>query len=236
MVFIHVPKAAGTTIERLLDPSVNDPAAPPDYERAYGWCPVRRVWLQHATLQELVDFGLLDRAEAAEFFTFAVVRNPFDRAVSDYFFLRRKTMRAGSFAEMLRGEGAWRALLQDRSSSRYRGDHIRPQVDYVTLDGQDGMDHIGRFEDLTATFEELANRGLHIGDTRAVNSGRYRSDHYSHFYRDSEISSVSERYRDDLERFGYVFDDRRGERRGIHRELIRSVNLSRAALAGLRPV
>lgn len=236
MVFIHVPKAAGTTIERLLDPNVNDPAAPPDYERAYGWCPVRRAWLQHATLQELVDFGLLDRTEAADFFTFTVVRNPFDRAVSDYFFLRRKTSRAGSFREMLCGEGGWRALLQDRSGPRYRGDHIRPQSDYVMLDGQEAADHVGRFEDLSTTLSELSSRGFDVSTAGFTNRGRYRSHHYSHFYRDSEILAVRERYCGDLVRFDYAFEDRREERSRVAREFDRSLNLAGAALAGLRPV
>ena len=45
--------------------------------------------MQHLTIQELVDFELVGRGELPELFKFTVVRNPFARSLSDYYYLLR---------------------------------------------------------------------------------------------------------------------------------------------------
>lgn len=217
-VFVHIPKTAGITISRALYggdlPSVS---GPPDYEIAHGWCPTRRVWLQHLTVEEMLHFELLSEDELDEMFVFAVTRNPFDRAVSDFYFLRRHNYHYGRFTHMIERTGRWDVVLNDTSTSRYRGDHLRPQSDYVHIGDNDVCDYVGRFEQLADVEYELNTRGLLRQPFAHSNAGSSTFDHYSRFYSDSERDLIAQTYALDLERFSYSFDDRRTTRTRVQR-------------------
>ncbi len=220
VLFVHIPKAAGTTIERQLLGAELSYADKPNYEIAWGWCPERRVWMQHLTPQELVDLELVERSELSDLFKFTVVRNPFSRAVSDYQFLVRHLDPpfGASFTSMLGGTGRWAKLMTDRSTSAYRGDHLRKQVSYLRLDGQEILDHIGRTETIAETFDVVQRvTGRELDPRLKLKQTRSRFSHYSHFYSDREAQEVASQYAADLNRFGYEFDDRRNLAVGLLR-------------------
>jgi hypothetical protein len=170
------------------------------------------MWMQHAGMSEMLEFDLLSTEEFEQFFKFAIVRNPFDRAVSDYYFLRPHLLFGDTFERMVTRDGRWRSLLRDRGERGYRGDHLKTQWSFVELDDHTAVDHVGRFESLGETVHVLRERGLTDVDVLPhVNRGRRQFAHYSHFYRDEEIRSVERAYDIDLQRFGYGFDDRRSE-------------------------
>jgi hypothetical protein len=209
-VFVHVPKTAGSSLSRALTDCAFDPGAPPNYDLCWGWCPIRQVWLQHLTLQQMVDYKFVSRQEVDSLFIFAIVRNPYSRVLSDFYFLRRNLEYRGSFADMLEAHGPWRALLSDRTTSSYRGDHPRAQIDYVTLDGKVAVDHVGRHEALDGTLAILHDNGIIQNRTLPrSNTQSYRFQHYSHFYSNQEIRNVTDIYGHDLSSFGYSFFDQR---------------------------
>lgn len=210
LILIHIPKCAGTSIEHNLTaqrPKIEDP---PDYELAWGWCPDRRIWMQHATPQQLVDLELISRKDFDEMFSFTIVRNPYARAVSDYYFLRRQIGGAGSFDAMLKAEGRWERILSDATTPEYRGDHLRAQLEYLTIDGHAVIDHVGRAEDLDSTYTVLESR---LGKTldRSIHQKAAPNyfRHYSQFYANPEVEFVKQTYSEDLRQLRYNFDDRR---------------------------
>ena len=94
-IFVHIPKCAGTSIEKALIPIVSDHKDFKDFsedERSRFWLPGNKG-LQHRRLRGYEQYFKLD-----DFFKFAFVRNPWDRAISQIEYLR-STARATIFAQ-----------------------------------------------------------------------------------------------------------------------------------------
>ncbi|MGB7655056.1 MAG: sulfotransferase family 2 domain-containing protein [Novosphingobium sp.] len=187
VAFLHVPRTAGTSIASAL----------------YG------MQINHFPLREMTplmrDLRILPH--------FAIVRNPWDRAVSAWNFVRRG--------------GGQDNLVQVRSHHRYQVpafrtfEHFvqdwlpgcdmdlvdgmfRPQMYFLAdADGQLSLDHLGRFEDLSATVRWLQGHVPElqkIPHMNAVDRAPYKL-HYTPSSRDL----IGHIYAQDIEKFGYDF-------------------------------
>ena len=92
-IFIHIPKTGGTALTLALEARAmkddiligDTPKARARKSRLAGIKSHGRLW-KHSTLADIT--GLASDAEIASFFTLTLVRNPWDRAVSYYHWLR----------------------------------------------------------------------------------------------------------------------------------------------------
>jgi len=86
-IFVHIPKCAGSSVERALTPLVTGGRPYRNLnkiERDKYWLPGQSR-LQHAKLKDYAQhFPLQD------YYRFALVRNPWDRAVSQVRFIEQK--------------------------------------------------------------------------------------------------------------------------------------------------
>ncbi len=98
VIFIHIPRTAGTYIERQLCDKYqikqNWPRA--NIENLFGLYKVRQdnyLTLQHLTLTEMIKFGFL-KPNVNNQYIFTVVRHPYDRVLSLYknWFKKYKTL------------------------------------------------------------------------------------------------------------------------------------------------
>lgn len=190
--FIHVPKTGGTSIERALKTVCSQWGGEAHH---YGWDEENQTWLQHLTLQQTKthryfrDLG----------FTFAFVRNPWDRLVSEYLW-RHKNQKI-TFSQFVKRENTW-----GRSDFFC---HMETQLSYLTWHGKIAVDFVGRYERLQQDWRhvcdqlEIKAKLPHDLNTKKKRKGK----HYSEFYTPELREIVEDTYHDDIKEFGYEFDD-----------------------------
>ena len=160
------------------------------YRSALGHSP------EHAHARAVRDF---DPAAWRDYFKFCFVRNPFDRAVSDY---RWRTAKRGGPTLDFAG------FLQSMADRDFRHPAIPRHFDnwpIYTIDGQVEVDFVGRFErledDLAAVFDRIGLAPAHLPHAKA--SGR--DDDYRDCYGSRERRLVERLFANELNQFGYAF-------------------------------
>lgn len=190
IVFIHVPKAAGTSINQAL------------YGRFMG----------HPRASDVERWGST-RLRALP--RFAVVRNPWDRLLSAYRFARRGSGVGGIVAGMQNPQQY--RVPEFESFDRFVHEWLAPR-EVITLDGvfkpqhwflysPEGellVNHLGKLENLEPTYAFIEHSiGQAIDLPRSNQSGE-RID-YRQVYTPETRAIVESIYRQDVETFGYDF-------------------------------
>jgi hypothetical protein len=207
VLFVHVPKTGGTAIETAL--GLRGDWRAEDRATLFGMVVspdllglgLVSAFLQHLTLAETRALpGGVDGL-----FSFAVVRNPWDRLVSLYH-RPDPHLVATARAEGIALDGLDFATFAERCLA-IRHAHTVPQARYVTIDGRVGIDALCRYETLAADFAGIASRlgidatlpSAHLGVAR-------RHADYRDYYDAPLRDLVGRVYAEDCALFGYAFD------------------------------
>ena len=204
-IFIHAPKTGGTAMALALeDRAMKDdimlgdtPKALKRRRRVQGIKTRGRLW-KHSTMAD-ID-GLVPSLDGL--FAFTLVRNPWDRMVSYYHWLRDQDFDHPAVALARQMEFTDFACAgQTRSSMQ-----ASPARHYMTdAAGQERCDlyiRLERFaEDAAPLWDHL---GFALELTRANPS--VRNADYRTYYCDAARAAVAEACAEDIERFGYGFD------------------------------
>ncbi|MGA1233881.1 MAG: Type II secretory pathway, pullulanase PulA [Lutimaribacter sp.] len=209
-LFIHIPKTAGTAMALALEARAmrddillgDTPKARKRRHQVAGVQAAGRLW-KHSSLADLD--GLLAPDEARALFVFTLVRNPWDRMVSYYHWLRgqRFSHPAVALAQQLPLEAfvlapqslaAWQAWPARRYVSDAQGrDLCRCYI------------RIERFNHDAAPL--IQHLGFALDLPRANTSTRSRD--WRPYYSDAAAQAVARAAAEDITRFGYGFDDAR---------------------------
>jgi hypothetical protein len=206
-IFVHIPKTGGTAMATALEGRAmrddimlgDTPKARKRRGRVKDAETRGRLW-KHSTLAD-ID-GLLRPEEIAGMFVFTLVRNPWDRMVSYYHWLREQSFdhpsvhlaRALDFSSFIRAP----AIAQSLRS--------HPYGDYVT--DATGQERAALFIRLEHFDTDAAPLWQHLGfrlDLPMVNRSERTRD-YRHYYSDDDSARVAEFCARDIEKFGYRFD------------------------------
>lgn len=208
-IFIHIPKCAGTTVKYLLFPDEDVSWKEADYDKLHGWCPERQLFMQHATAKQLLDTGLVSKETWESYYKFTFVRNPWDRAVSDYFWLMNDRKIKESFKHYILKSGKFSKVLNDTNQMYYRGDHTTPQTDFFDLEGPLKMDYVGHFETFDQDMKVISEHlGLQYSPHLHVNKSKKKKKHYSHYFNVDTKQIFDSVYKQDIERLDYSFEER----------------------------
>ncbi|HUQ36120.1 MAG TPA: sulfotransferase family 2 domain-containing protein [Aestuariivirga sp.] len=199
-IFVHIPKTGGTSIENCIWP------APRNREDLWmGFVSSYRNKYQTGGLQHLLARHI--RLEVGgnifnAYFKFAIVRNPWDKLVSQYTYLRkRKDLQhyLGVTAETTFAQYIEAAALSDHVQ-------LTPQVDFVNDEnGLSIVDFIGRFETLKEDAQRIFSR---IGIQNMILPHTQRSlreKDYRSYYTAETRDRVAQIYERDIALFKYKF-------------------------------
>lgn len=186
-IFIHIPKTAGISLCKMFFGCMGG-----------GHISARTY---------RVIFG---SARFNEYYKFAFVRNPWDRLVSAYSFLRQGGLKGQdvnwarqniapyvNFNEFVRN---W--LTQ---KNIYSKQHFIPQWEYVVdASGCVNLDFLGRFETLEDDFKKIALR-LGVSASLPKSNSSNRAEDYRRYYDTDAAEIVARLYSRDIELFDYSF-------------------------------
>ena len=207
-IFVHIPKTGGTALSLALEARAmkddiligDTPKARARAGRLASMKTKGRLW-KHSTLTDIE--GLVSRAEIADFFTVTLVRNPWDRVVSYYHWLRDQGF--AHPAVTLAHDLPFSAFLNHAQTiAAFRA---WPYAAYMhTADGHERANlycRIERFGDDIAPFE--THLGFRLHPLPKINKSVRPCD-WRGLYSDADAGLVADLCAEDIARFGYRFD------------------------------
>lgn len=143
-------------------------------------------------------------------FSFAFVRNPWDRLVSAYHYLySRKAGPVGNeFAEKFINQATFKEFVADFSRRKdlyTQWTHFIPQSRFVKdANGDVIVDFIGRFENLASDYQIIRDRMGIKGADLVVKNRSIHAEYWS-YYDYTSAMLVADIYKEDIDLFGYQF-------------------------------
>ncbi|HVA17270.1 MAG TPA: sulfotransferase family 2 domain-containing protein [Candidatus Dormibacteraeota bacterium] len=194
VIFIHIQKTAGNAISAALG---QDPDCPTKHFSA-------------SELRELYGSKIWDA-----YFKFAFVRNPWDRLVSWWSMINaaRPLLSSGRLNKfhsfVLERATTFEEFLlncdQEIADNDGRKWIYRNQIDYIT-DASDQLivDFVGKFETLEADFAAIAKKMMGVS-IQLPRTNQTIHERYVSYFTEPLANIVAERYRRDIDAFGYRF-------------------------------
>lgn len=206
-LFIHVPKAGGTTVKVALGRAL--------LQWWRGAAPEQRQDLLYAPDPKLGSFAFAEHVTAAElkqrlpagifegYFKFAVARHPLDWLVSNYFYFLESRPAEPLLAE-LGFQGTLRLFL-DRAGGTLPIPGVRLTQKAFIADerGRLLVDRVLRFENLAGELD-ATGRALGLGPVVAGHFNGSTHDPYLSYYTPELIEQVARALPDDFDTFGYA--------------------------------
>ena len=187
-IFVHIPKCAGTSIRQSL----------------FGTAGGHRTLAGYQTMLTPELF--------AECFKFTFVRNPWDRLASAFFFLKNGDMTSNhkwakeNLSTLENFDAFVRQWVTRENVWSYS--HFRPQFQFICLEGKrPAVDFIGFYENLVPDFSMICEKIKSPAKLREENRNARRTKDYRDYYTDETRRIVAEVYAEDIELFGYSFDN-----------------------------
>ena len=206
-IFVHIPKTGGTSLALALEARAmrddlmlgDTPKALKRRKKLMGAEARGRLW-KHSTLADIE--GLVSRDEMREMLCFTLVRNPWDRIVSYYRWLKVQnfehpavaTAKTLGFSDFLRAPAVAGPIKTHPYESYLRASDGRArEALYIRLE------HFA--EDAAPLMEHL---GFELKLPRANASAR--EDDYHRYFSADDSEVVAELCAEDIEKFNYSFD------------------------------
>ena len=192
-VFIEIPKTGSDSISRTL--KKND----------INWIRSVHANRHKAHTSYMMNFDFLKKTlqinNILNYFTFTIVRNPWDRCVSSFYWLQKKK----GIDEKYNFKSYIKSYFNNEFGVVKYSQKMKCQYTWL-VDESDNIkvDFIGRFENLQEDFDIVCDKiNIPRQQLPYVNSTKHK--HYTEYYDDETRSIVAEKYAKDIEYFGYEF-------------------------------
>jgi len=168
-IFIHIPKNAGTSIENYFSNGA-----------------VRIQPNKHADIYEIKRKF---KNSYNNYRKFTIIRNPYDKMVSWYFYLKRNLGESYDVIDF----NEW---IKDPSKFWHADDpisYLKPQHEWI-----DDTVEIVEFENINDGLNLVFGKEINLPVTNKSNRG-----HYLDYYNNQSLETIYERYKKDFEKFNY---------------------------------
>jgi len=180
-IFIHIPKTGGTSVEIALQGEGS------------------KLPIKHKTVLQY-------KKESSEifnkYFKFTIVRNPWDLMVSWWKWRSKWRKNPIDFSKYLKHQED--VVPASRGICKFKGGMTC--LDYIS--GASGVlvNKICRFENLQMDFNAVCDK-MGIPQQKLPHKNKSKHKHYTEYYDDETREIVAEKYRKDIEYFGYEFGE-----------------------------
>jgi len=207
-IFFHIPKTAGNSIHAMLDPYahfttkriVNRVLSRFRLNRHFAKIPHKKfkTYNRHVTAQELQN--LIPKNAFSNFYKFAFVRNPWDWQVSLYhYILKTPNLEMYEIVNSLRDFDEYLNWRVKKAKKLQR--------DFIADDAGNLMvDFVGKFENLQDDMRKVCSH-LNLNFTLLPHLNRSSHKDYRFYYTPQTVDLISKAFREDIELFGYNFND-----------------------------
>jgi chondroitin 4-sulfotransferase 11 len=180
-IFIHITKTGGTSIQKLFQGKLKTHKFAKNYKKLIG----DEKW--------------------NNYFKFAFVRNPWDKMVSQYFFIQKK--HKGNYELTFR-----EFILGFESFSQGNGEDISVEFNPVQLpwilddDGNCLVDFIGKFENFQKDFDLVCDK-IGVAQRQLPHKNKSKHKNYTEYYDEETRAIVAKQFAKDIEYFDYKFGE-----------------------------
>lgn len=196
IIFIHIPKTAGTSVEEV-------------FCRTSGGM---HIPFRHRTLSDIVNENDVDKND---YFKFTIIRNIFDRILSTYYHrlgILHDDLSFHSYLELIKkyldgnlehtsiGTKIYKDDINAQSKHHYFDIRHINKMNYWFDDSE--LDYIIRYENINEDWEEIKKR-FSVGDLPRTNWNPvkdYRKP-YKDYYSKQDIDLVYDIYSDEIEKY-----------------------------------
>ena len=189
ITFIHIPKCGGTSIG------------------AMDLCG-RVHYFGHDTRNKNFQyFKDSDQRKLSEF-SFTFVRNPWDRLVSAYEYLKAGKSNYGDQKDFLHFFSHFKSfedLILNWDDIFFDQIHFKQQYKWICDDhGKLLPDFIGKIENFQKDFSQVCDM-INIPHQTVLNKNTINHSHYRTYYNKITQKIIAEKYKEDIDKFKYTF-------------------------------
>lgn len=188
-VFVHVPKTAGSSIGGVVSSKS------------------RIMTIGHNLRDKSYTFPR-DLHWFKDLYSFAFVRNPWDRLVSSYYYLKNGgncVADLEDYEHYFKRFKSFEHMLENWEDSFYNQIHMMPQARWLYDGSECIVNYIGKFERLQQDMNHILNTNNMI-PRRIKHTNASKHKKYTKYYNKTTKKIVSEIYKDDIEKFNYKYD------------------------------
>jgi hydroxymethylpyrimidine pyrophosphatase-like HAD family hydrolase len=193
ILFIHVPKTGGTIIERTIKKNISETLYSGRSNTLLEF-PYNKTSLQHQFYKTIYKFRDKLNVNFDNIQIFSVVRNPYDRIISDLFWYKLidKEFNSNQVYDVIKNNYLYRDDLDN---------HNKPQYCFLVDENDDLIKTIKLFhtEKLNELNDELNN---FLGFNIDIKQKEVNKD-YRKYLNNNSISLINNFYKKDFELFNY---------------------------------
>lgn len=192
VLFIHIPKNAGTSIEKAV---------------------YNTDWLVSHT--PAIRYFKEDKDKFLSLKSFAFVRNPYDRFVSAFFYLKDGGAKKGKdleFSYFIKNTSFSEFCFNILNDEEYKNKvlshiHFREQFKFICNAKKEIIiNYVGRYENLASDFY-LFTKIFLCKNITLMHLNRSKHNNFLSYYQENEIKAVNTLYKEDFLKFHYKMLD-----------------------------